>query len=190
MPIHQAGDVLTDCCCHWCSDCGSVPHTTLLQKIFYYPFKYLSPRFPGSSLCKELRGILGVCSRKCENDDAIFQKPPMNVYNLFISKSVLLNLSDHSSWCPSPLSINLSSCFIFLQVSISFYKNPVIYFAYLNSSFVFSCVFTLAIMSICRRRCCSRCRYSRKSFYQKRQFFCNEKCLSYNCKRTQTKKLS
>lgn len=42
----------------------------------------------------------------------------------------------------SPLSI------FYFRVSISFYKNPVIYFAYLNSSFVFTCVSTLAIMSI------------------------------------------
>lgn len=131
MPIHQAGDVLTDCCCHWYSDYGSVPHTTLLQKIFYYPFKYLSPRFPGSSLCKELRGILGVCSRKGENDDAIFQKPPMNVYNLFISKSVLLKPIWSLLLTPFP-SLN--------QPFLLFYFSPSFYF-FLQKSCDILCIF-------------------------------------------------
>lgn len=102
---------------------------TMFDHIKYSPLPWL---------CKELRGILGVCSRK---GDAIFQKPPMNVYNLFISKSVLLKPIQHSSSLPLSQSFPPVFFYFFLQ-------NPVIYFAYLNSSFVFSCVITLAIMSI------------------------------------------
>lgn len=114
---------------------------------------------------------------------------------------MLLKPIDHSTSRTSPLLPSTSPPMFFFSFSVSFYKTPVIYFAYLNSSFVFSCVSTLAIMSIVVVNCCCRFRgrYFEKELLPKETFFCNyEKkkkysmcdtrctslpCLSYNCKR-------
>lgn len=132
---------------------------------------------PCSSLCTELWGILGgfvleKASRQCyfsENLLWMFITFHKQVSVIKTYRSLLLSPSFPS---PSP---NQSFFFFlsFFQLSIPFYKNPVIYFAYLNGSFVFSCVSTLAVMSIVvvDVAVVLRCRYTRKSFYQKRHFF-------------------
>lgn len=122
----------------------------------YFPAS-LPSRFPGSSLCTELWGIWGVCSRKGLETMLFFRNllwmfitfhKQVSVIKTYRPPSTLLLTPPLLLVFPSLPSLNRPFfCFSFPSF-YSFLQNPVIYFAYLNSSFVFSCVFTLAIMSI------------------------------------------
>lgn len=181
----------------------------------YFPTSHPS-RFPGSSLCTELWGIWGVCSRKGLATMLFFR----NLLWMFITfhkqVSVIKTYRPPSTLPLTPPSMN----FPFLpSLNQPFFFCLFFKFLFLSTkSCDILCIFKQLIRVLlcfysrdyeyccCRCCCCSRCCYLRKSFYQKRHFFVTRNyekhhsmcdtwctslpCLSYNYKRTQTKKLS
>lgn len=129
-----------------------------------------------------------------------------------IKKNLLITLNTPplpNPFSPLPFSLSID---LFSRFSFPF---PSFYF-FLQKSCDILCIFKQLIRVLlcfnsrsyeycCRRCCCcSRCRYLRKSFYQKRHFFvtrnyekryntCSTQCTSLPClsyKRRETKKLS